>query len=49
MNRVVATVNAQNKHEAIAALELLMDKIKNSNYDGEVQESCEVADEGMDA
>lgn len=46
MNREVASVNAKNKQEAIAALEHLIKTIKNTNYNGEVSEYVIVVNEG---
>ena len=45
MNREVASVNAKNKQEAIAALEHLIKTIKNTNYNGEVSEYVIVVNE----
>ena len=46
MERKVVNVNANSKIEAINALEILLEIIKNTNYDGQVIESVIVNDEG---
>ena len=46
MSREVASVHAKNKQEAIAALEHLIETIKNTNYNGEVSEYVIVVNEG---
>ena len=46
MERKVVNVNANSKIEAINALEILLETIKNTKYDGQVIESVIVNDEG---
>ena len=46
MERIVVNINAKSKIEAINALEILLETIKNTKYDGQVIESVIVNDEG---
>ena len=43
--RIVITLNAVNKVEALAALAMLTDMINNSEYDGSAEEQVSVVDE----
>lgn len=46
MERTIVNVNAKSKEEAIAGLELLLEVIKNSEYQNSVEESVQVTNEG---
>ena len=45
--REIATVNAKNKSEAIAALEMLLDTVRNKHYDEAINERVLVTNEGI--
>lgn len=47
MEREVVKVNAQNRQEAICALEMLLDKIKNNYVSGSIEERVLVTNEGV--
>ena len=49
VKRIIANVDAQSKSEAIAALEILLETIKTTDYDGGVNECVMVENEGNTA
>lgn len=46
MPRIVANVKANNRYEAMAALDLLKEKIKHMPYGDPIEERVEVSNEG---
>lgn len=48
MDRVIAVVDAEDKYEAITALEMLLEKVKEYDPSEKVNEKAIVTDEGDD-
>ena len=44
--RTILTINAKNKWEALAAIDMIKAYIRDSSYDGEVKEVVQVTNEG---
>lgn len=46
LNRLIAMINTKNKHEAIVALEILLEKVKEYGSNDRINEKIIVTNEG---